>query len=88
MARVKKPGKRRPKTLAQALGEVVTELRLKRNWTQEQLGEKTGYSHTQMGNIETNRQTPRYRLIVSLSQAFGMRPSTLIARAEKRQGKN
>ena len=88
MARVKKPSKRQPKTLAEALGEVVAELRLKRNWTQEQLGERAGYSHTQIGNIEASKQTPRYRLIVGLSQAFGMRPSTLIARAEKRQSKN
>lgn len=88
MTRATKPSKRRPKTLAEALGEVVTELRLKRNWTQEQLGEKAGYSHTQIGNIETSRQTPRYRLIVGLSHAFGMRPSTLIARAEKKQSKN
>lgn len=85
MTRAKKPSKRGSKTLVEALGQVVAELRTKRKWTQEELGKRTGYSHTQMGNIEASKQSPRFKLIVSLSQAFGLRPSSLIARAEKKQ---
>lgn len=87
MTRAKKSNNRSSKTLVEALGQVVAELRTKRNWTQEELGKRAGYSHTQMGNIEASKQSPRFKLIVSLSQAFGLRSSSLIARAEKKQAK-
>lgn len=87
MTRPTKRAKSRHKTLGEALGAVISDMRIARKWSRQKLAEKVGYSHTQMSNIETSKQSPRYKLIVSLSQAFNLRPSRLIARAEKKYAK-
>jgi len=75
---------RQHNTPEQALGAVLTTLRTAKGWSQEDLGDKVGCSEVYVNRLEHGRQSPTFRLIVALAQVFGLRPSQLLARAEKK----
>ena len=79
--------KRESKTYRQALGAVVTRLRTARKWSQQELADKTGYSTVYVNGLELGNRNPSLEMIQAVAQVFGLRPSQLLARAERRQSK-
>jgi len=79
--------KRESKTYRQALGAAVTRLRTARKWSQQELADKTGYSTVYVNGLELGNRNPSLEMIQAVAQVFGLRPSQLLARAERRQSK-
>ena len=75
---------RQHNTPEEALGAVVTMLRTAKSWSQEYLAEKVGCTKVYVNRLEHGRQSPTLRLIAALAQVFGLRPSQLLARAERK----
>jgi transcriptional regulator with XRE-family HTH domain len=80
---VNKRLKREAKTLRQALGTVVTRLRVERNWSQKKLAQKSGYEYESIGRMERGTTHPGFQLIVAMADVFKMRVSQLFTRAER-----
>ena len=70
-------------TPEQALGYVITQLRVKKNWPQEYVAEKSGYSQRYFLRVERGTQNPTYRFMLAVAPLFGLTPSQLLARAER-----
>lgn len=84
MVRPIKPSlKRDNNTLRQSLGAVITDLRTKKNVSQQDLGDKTGYSARYIIKVERGQQNPSLDLIVAVAQFFGFSGSQLLAKAER-----
>ncbi|MCU4747357.1 MULTISPECIES: helix-turn-helix domain-containing protein [Streptomyces] len=54
-----------------AFGERLRTLRDERGWTQDELGERLGYSGTHISAIETGRRPPTRRFTSSADKVFG-----------------
>lgn len=67
----------------EALGTVITQLRVRRNWSHADMAEKVGYSDKHINAVELGYKSPTHRLLVATAQLFELRPSQLLARAEK-----
>jgi transcriptional regulator with XRE-family HTH domain len=74
---------RHSRTPEQAFGAVITSLRVKRKWSQQHVSEKSGYSVRYLNQVERGTQNPSLRMILALAGLFGLRPSQLLARAER-----
>ncbi|HWF06456.1 MAG TPA: helix-turn-helix transcriptional regulator [Candidatus Angelobacter sp.] len=74
---------RKHATPDQAVGAVITELRLRRNWSHADMAERVGYSDKHINSVEMGQKSPTHRMLVATAQLFGLRPSQLLARAEK-----
>lgn len=80
-----------PVFIAVQFGSRVRTLREDREWTQEQLAERSDMSRNQIQNIEHSRNNqrdtsgrpgpgnPTLDSVVKLANAFGLRPSELLA---------
>ncbi len=75
--------KRETKTLRQALGTVVTRLRVERNWSQGEVSQKSGYTTEYLGIVERGKANPSFQLLVVLADIFDIHFSQLLARAER-----
>jgi transcriptional regulator with XRE-family HTH domain len=64
------------------LGRAVRELREQRRLSQAQLAAATGVPQRRIGALEAGRLDPDYVLLVALARALGVRPVTLVIRAE------
>ncbi len=69
--------------VAQAFGKVLREVRLEAGLTQEQLGLEAGVRRTFVSLLELGEQQPTLTTIVKLADALNIKPSELVARAEK-----
>ncbi|RPK60332.1 Helix-turn-helix domain protein [Streptomyces sp. ADI96-02] len=58
-----------------AFGARVRRLREERGWTQEELGDRTGYSSTHISSVETGRKLATLRLSRRADLAFGISES-------------
>lgn len=65
------------------LGEVIRDLRDKRNFSQERLGLESGVHRNYIGGIERAERRPTLVTVATLAVTLGIRPSELVARAEK-----
>lgn len=74
---------RKHTTPDEALGAVITELRVQKNWSHVEMGEKVGYSDKHLNSVELGYKSPTHRLLVATAQLFGLRASQLLARAER-----
>ena len=84
MVRPIKPNlKRQHNTLRQALGAVMTDLRTKRKWSQEEVAHKAGYSSRYIIKVEKGQHTPSVDLLVAVAELFGLSGSQLLAKAER-----
>ncbi|MFD0356775.1 helix-turn-helix domain-containing protein [Streptomyces sp. NPDC127110] len=54
-----------------AFGERLRMMRDERGWTQDELGERTGFSGTHISAVETGRRPPTARFAASVDRAFG-----------------
>jgi transcriptional regulator with XRE-family HTH domain len=76
--------KRQSRTLGGALGAAITQLRVKKKWSQGQLAERSGYELSSISRIERGKTNPTMALVIVMADIFGLRPSQLLARAERK----
>ena len=70
------------RTLAQALGTVITQLRVEKQWSQEELAHRVGYDQGYIRRLERGTANPSIQLLYNLADALSVRLSGLIERAE------
>lgn len=73
------PRPRRPQ-LRNVLAANVRRERLKRDWSQETLGGKAGYTQTYISQLESARYAATVDAVEALALAFGLEPITLFAK--------
>jgi transcriptional regulator with XRE-family HTH domain len=79
-----RPVKRKAETREQALGAVITELRLKKGLTGLVVSEKVGVNESHMNEIENGKQNPTYKVLQAIADLHGIKLSKLFAMAEKK----
>lgn len=79
-----RPLKRKSDTREQALGTVITELRVKKGMTGQDVAEKVGCHEGHMNEVETGKQNPTLRLLQAIADFHKIRLSRLISLAEKK----
>ncbi|WP_147534496.1 helix-turn-helix domain-containing protein [Bacillus marasmi] len=65
------------------IGELITELRLARDLTQEELAYNTGMSTKGLSNLERNASEPKLKTVMNMACAFDMKPSEFMDEIEK-----
>jgi transcriptional regulator with XRE-family HTH domain len=65
------------------LGEAIRDLRTEHGISQERLSLESGVHRNYIGGIERAERKPTIATIATLAAALGIRPSELVARAEK-----
>lgn len=60
------------------VGQRVRALRMRRGWSQEQLGFKSGLHRNYVGGIERGERNVAIVNIARLAKAFGVRPRDLL----------
>jgi transcriptional regulator with XRE-family HTH domain len=60
------------------LGRRIKALRLRRELTQEALGERAGLNYKYLGAIERGERNPSVRQVLKLAQALGVEPHELL----------
>jgi transcriptional regulator with XRE-family HTH domain len=76
-------GKRKNDTPEQALGAVITELRVKRGLSYQDVAEKVGCNDVYLHRVETGKTNPTFRLLKAIADFHKIKLSRLIALAEK-----
>ena len=74
------------KTPAQVFGEVLRELRLERELTQDQLADLADTERSHISSLERAEKGPSLATILRLGPALGMSAGELIALVERRAG--
>ncbi|HXP99341.1 MAG TPA: helix-turn-helix transcriptional regulator [Solirubrobacteraceae bacterium] len=69
--------------LLAGLGQAVRELRSEQGLSQERLSLDSGVHRNYIGGIERGERQPTLTTIATLARTLGVRPSELIARAER-----
>jgi transcriptional regulator with XRE-family HTH domain len=54
------------------MGPRIRHLREKKEWTQEELGNRAGFSQSYIAKIETGRAVPSLKRLEKLAQALGV----------------
>jgi transcriptional regulator with XRE-family HTH domain len=83
-----RPVKRKAETRQQAIGTVITELRLKKRLTGLAVAEKVGVNESHMNEIENGKQNPTYKVLQAIADLHGIKLSKLFALAEKKYERN
>ncbi len=65
------------------LGQVVREIRLSKNLSQEKLAELGGFERSYISKVETGARSVRFQTVVRLALALDKKPSELIKEFEK-----
>jgi transcriptional regulator with XRE-family HTH domain len=76
--------KRRAETLKQAIGAVVTQLRVEKDWSQGKLAARSGYSLGWMNKLENGKINPSMELIIACADTFKLSLAQFFARAERK----
>jgi transcriptional regulator with XRE-family HTH domain len=88
MARVAKrigaDKERKARTLDEALGAELTELRTRRSLSQQRLSELVGYDESYIRQLERGTKSATLRTLSDLASVFSINVSALIRRAETR----
>ena len=66
-----------------AFGRELRNLRLKRKISQEELGARSGYHRTYIGQLERGEKSPSLRTLFDLAATLGVLPSILVRTIEK-----
>ncbi|MBZ5533402.1 MAG: helix-turn-helix domain-containing protein [Acidobacteriia bacterium] len=82
--KVSKKLKRKTETLGQAIGAVITQLRLERNWSQVDLSIRSGYSTGWISQLENGKINPTLELVIAFADTFKLKLSQFFARAERK----
>jgi len=76
--------RRKAETLSQAIGAVVTQLRLERGWSQKDVAIKAGYSESWANQLENGKINPSLELVIAFADTFKLTLSQFFARAERK----
>ena len=79
-----RPLKRKAETREQAIGAVITELRVKKTLSGQAVAEKVGVNESHMYEIETGKQNPTYRVLQAIADLHKIRLSKLLWMAEEK----
>ena len=79
-----RPPKRKADTREQALGAVITELRLRRGLSGQYVAEKVGVNESHMNEIENGKQNPTYRVLQAIADLHKIRLSKVLWLAEEK----
>ena len=66
------------KDIKELVGRRIRELREKRSWSQEELGERSGLHRNYVGGIERGERNVGLENIDRLASALGVRPRDLL----------
>jgi transcriptional regulator with XRE-family HTH domain len=66
------------KNILKKFGERVRELRLQNNWSQEELGEQTGFHRTYIGMVERGERNISLKNIEIIAKTFDISISRLL----------
>jgi CheY-like chemotaxis protein/DNA-binding XRE family transcriptional regulator len=72
-------GRSEPERLRERLGQRLKALRAERGWGLKELGAASGVSVSQLSSIERGVHLPSLEGLISISRAFGKKPSALLA---------
>ncbi len=79
-----RPLKRKAETREQAIGAVITELRVKKGLTGQDVAHKVGCNEGHMYEIERGQQNPTFRVLQAIADLHKMRLSKLLWMAEEK----
>lgn len=79
-----RPVERKADTREQAIGAVITELRLRKGLSGQEVAEKVGVNESHMYEIEEGKQNPTFRVLQAIADLHKMRLSKLIWMAEEK----
>jgi len=79
-----RPLKRKAETRQQAIGAVITELRVKRGLSGQDVAEKVGVNESHMYEIEAGKQNPTYKVLQAIADLNRIKLSSLFQLAEKK----
>jgi transcriptional regulator with XRE-family HTH domain len=82
--KVPKELKRKSGTPAEALGAVITELRLQKGWSTHYVTSRVRCDPSYMNAIEHGRQNPSLELVQAIADLHQIKLSRLIAMGERR----
>ena len=84
MARPIGPSKpRKARTPEEAFGKAVTQLRVEKGMTQEELAHSLGYDSSTIGQLELGKKSPTLRTVFNIAEKFDISVTSLLARTEK-----
>lgn len=72
------PTKGKKSPAAVKLGKHIRELRYAREWTQEDLAERSGMNSVQISHLENGRNEAKVSTILRLAKAFGITAGELL----------
>ena len=70
--------------IEKVLGQVIRELRLARNLSQEKLAELGNFERSYISKVENGERAIQFKTVVRFAQAFGIRASELVQEFELR----
>lgn len=76
--------RRLSRTLAQALGAEITDLRVQKRLNQGELAYRLGYNETYVRRLERGTANPSLEVLCTISEFFQLSVSVLISRAQER----
>jgi transcriptional regulator with XRE-family HTH domain len=76
--------KRSPDTRERALGAVITELRLKKGLTGQEVAEKVGVNDGHMNEIENGKQNPTFKVLQAIADFHKIPLWRLIQTADRK----
>jgi len=75
---------RKTDTTGEALGAVITNLRVKQGWGYEYVAHRVGCSPSYMNGIELGKQNPTLKVLQAIADVHHIKLSKLFAMAEKK----
>jgi transcriptional regulator with XRE-family HTH domain len=69
-----------------AFGRVLRDVRKSRSLSQEELGAKSGYHRTYIGQLERGEKSPSLRTIFDLAKTLQVTPSGMVSDVERLAG--
>ncbi len=82
-----RPPKRKAETREQALGSVITDLRLKQGLSCQDVAAKVGVNDGHMNEIENGKQNPTLKVLQAIADLHKVPLSRMLARAERKYAK-
>ena len=67
-----------------AFGPVLRNLRLERNWTQAELGEKLGVAPQHVSMLESSKKFPSLQMLFLVAEALGVSLTSIASAMEER----
>ena len=70
------------KNIEEVLGQVIRELRLSRELSQEKLAELGDFERSYISKVENGERAIQFKTVIRFAEAFGIKTSDLVKRFE------